>query len=411
MNLIIKIISVTLAYYLFGKLGSFFSIPPHAATVIWPASGLALAVLLVFGFRLWPGILLGALIFNFHHSTDISLQSLLLALAIATGSLLSALLGACLCKKYVRFPNALVETSDLLKILFYGGIIACVISATVGTSSLYLAGLLESDQFTQHWFIWWVGDFLGVISFAPLVMLVLTKADEKTSVSFHRKWVVCLSFFVVFAAVSTLFFLAKKYEERDRRAIFQQNVDDVSFEFEQQLLNYYGILIANERFMLSSDLVSSKDFEIFNKKFFEVYSGIHALGWNPLVNHEDKKTFETFIEQQGFENYEIHDLIAGKRQAITEPRDRYFPVAYVEPFPKLNPLMGFDIYGGDPNDDNLRLKSLNRAMATGKTVSTGRIYILPSRDKYGILIYHPVFENNNLNKLKGFVAQVLSLPM
>ena len=56
----------TAAYMAAARLGLALAMPPaYKATAVWPASGIALAALLLFGSRTWPGIFLGAFIANF----------------------------------------------------------------------------------------------------------------------------------------------------------------------------------------------------------------------------------------------------------------------------------------------------------------------------------------------------------
>jgi len=61
---LLQIVGVAAAYFVTGKLGTFLAIPPGYATAIWPPSGIALAGILIYGYRAWPGILLGSFLVN-----------------------------------------------------------------------------------------------------------------------------------------------------------------------------------------------------------------------------------------------------------------------------------------------------------------------------------------------------------
>ena len=52
------------AYFAAAKASLMLAIPPGYATAVWPPSGIALAALLLFGNRVWPGIWLGAALAN-----------------------------------------------------------------------------------------------------------------------------------------------------------------------------------------------------------------------------------------------------------------------------------------------------------------------------------------------------------
>src|SRR5262245_53071071 len=79
--------AIALGYFVAAKASLVFAIPPGYATAIWPPSGIALATLLLFGLRAWPGIWLGAALTNF--SVELSVPA---AASIATGN---ALEGVC----------------------------------------------------------------------------------------------------------------------------------------------------------------------------------------------------------------------------------------------------------------------------------------------------------------------------
>src|SRR5438034_215862 len=47
-------------YFISGKLALLLAIPPGYAAPIWPAAGLAIGCLLLFGERAWPGVIIGS---------------------------------------------------------------------------------------------------------------------------------------------------------------------------------------------------------------------------------------------------------------------------------------------------------------------------------------------------------------
>ena len=61
---LLAVFMLAVAYGVTGKLGLLLATPPGYATAIWPPSGLALAALLVWGYRVWPGIALGSFLIN-----------------------------------------------------------------------------------------------------------------------------------------------------------------------------------------------------------------------------------------------------------------------------------------------------------------------------------------------------------
>jgi hypothetical protein len=94
----IAIVALAAVYFGAGKLGLSWAYIHTSTSAVWPPAGIALAALLLWGYRLWPGIFLGAFLVN------ITTQgSLLTTLGIAAGNTLEALVGAW---AVVRFANS-----------------------------------------------------------------------------------------------------------------------------------------------------------------------------------------------------------------------------------------------------------------------------------------------------------------
>jgi integral membrane sensor domain MASE1 len=68
-----KLLLFASIYYLTGRLGLLLTIPPGQATAIWPASGIALAGILLLGPRYLPAVILGALGTSLYHPDIIDL--------------------------------------------------------------------------------------------------------------------------------------------------------------------------------------------------------------------------------------------------------------------------------------------------------------------------------------------------
>src|SRR5262245_12474444 len=109
-----------------GKLALLLAIPPGYATAIWPPSGIALAALLLFGARLWPGVWIGSFLINLTASLDpTSASSIARSVAIAggigAGSTLQAFAGVYLVRRLAGFPNPLDNGRSVHRFLLIGG--------------------------------------------------------------------------------------------------------------------------------------------------------------------------------------------------------------------------------------------------------------------------------------------------
>ena len=163
---LVKIAVVAVIYIALAKFGLRLAFTTEQVTTVWPPTGMALAVLLILGYRFWPGILIGAFIANIF--TD---ESWAVAAGIAIGNTLEALVGAYLLRRLIRFDFGFSRITDFLGLLVLSGVVSTTVSATIGTSSLALGNVIEGKDFGYTWLIWWVGDMMGAIVFAPLILV------------------------------------------------------------------------------------------------------------------------------------------------------------------------------------------------------------------------------------------------
>ena len=152
---------LTLVYFVTARLGLLFAVIDGVVTLFWPPSGIALAALLLFGRRLWPGILLGALFINLDAGLPLST-----ATGIAVGNTLAALLGVFLLRRGTGFNHHLRSQQDVLRLLIYGSVVSTMVSAANGAFWLtWPEGTIYGDFFSRTFLFWWMGDALGVVLF------------------------------------------------------------------------------------------------------------------------------------------------------------------------------------------------------------------------------------------------------
>lgn len=135
------------------------------ATLVWIPSGISLAALILWGYKVLPGIYLGAFTANI-----LSGAPMHVALFIALGNSFAALFATFLLNS-ANFRSSLERLKDALSLIFLGGLISPVISATFGTTTLILGNIIESEIFAQTWIAWWVGDMLGIFIITPLILI------------------------------------------------------------------------------------------------------------------------------------------------------------------------------------------------------------------------------------------------
>ncbi|WP_190216358.1 MASE1 domain-containing protein [Streptomyces griseosporeus] len=162
-------LAVAGAYYLAGRLGLVRELVVEGAvfTPVWPPSGVAVAALLYFGLRVWPGIALGVFLVMLSITTDLQPA----ALGTVFGST-AAPVCAFLMLRAVGFRPSLSRLRDGLALVFLGALGAMLISATAGAGLLVLTDKIASDDFWPVWLGWWVGDAMGVLIVTPTLILL-----------------------------------------------------------------------------------------------------------------------------------------------------------------------------------------------------------------------------------------------
>jgi PAS domain S-box-containing protein len=151
-------------YFVVAKLSLLAAIPPGYATSVWPPSGIALAAILLYGARTWPGIWIGAALVN------LTVQSsVVAAVTIGSGNAIEALVGAALIKRQMDVPRRFERGEDVFKFVVIAAA-ASTIAATIGTLAVATVSGLTGDRIATAWWTWWQGDTTGMIVIAPLIL-------------------------------------------------------------------------------------------------------------------------------------------------------------------------------------------------------------------------------------------------
>lgn len=172
--LIFQIALLTIIYLITSKFGQMLAIPPGLVTPLWPPSAVALASLLLLGYRVWPAIWLGSFIGNFNllFNPDHISSAFAAAFLIASGSSLAGLLGAYFFKRMAGGNNPTQNTYNVFIFIVFSSFLAYLISATVGSSSLLAFKFIPQGNFWTTWVTWWLGDSIGVITITPTIILM-----------------------------------------------------------------------------------------------------------------------------------------------------------------------------------------------------------------------------------------------
>lgn len=163
---VILLVGIAAVYYFAAKLGLRFAYINSSVTTIWPPAGIALAAIVLFGYRVWPAVLGAAFLANVTTTGHIPSS-----IGIAAGNTAEGLLAAYLVNRFARGGRVFDRVGDILRFTVLAALLSTTIAATIGVLSLAVGGLVSSAEAPRVWLTWWLGDAVGDIVVAPALIL------------------------------------------------------------------------------------------------------------------------------------------------------------------------------------------------------------------------------------------------
>ena len=201
-NLAFKIIVLAIVNFILGLLTIRTNIPSMIDTVVWLPAGISLAATLVWGYRVWPGIIFGSLAVQATVHLGLigggtSFFTLISSAFIGLGAVLQGCLGAYLILRFAGFPRSFNRIKDV-NILLLGGPVSCLAGGAFGAIASWFAGNTPVVSLVGNWLNWWVAETLGVLIILPLFSVWLS---ERQRISLKMRFFVILP--ICLAAVLT----------------------------------------------------------------------------------------------------------------------------------------------------------------------------------------------------------------
>ena len=375
-----QVLLVAAVYFVAGRVSLLLAVPPGYATALWPSAGIALAFVLFFGYRALPGVLLGSFLVNVGTSIDPSdvnsgALSVALAVGIAVGAAAQAAIGTFLVRRFAPSKSLLEDERSITVLLAYGGPVSCVFSATCGIATLYLGGVLDRSNALFNWSTWWVGDTIGVLIFAPLVLIWTA---YRTELPRRRQLLVSLPSLATFALVVCLFVYATEREQDRVTVEFTKQTDDLTRTIERDFRNYLDDLHAIESLYAGTQPATQAEFRVFAEHLLSRHAAIERVLWSPMVTDADRAQFEAI------------------------------PIPYIEPA-DTNAAVGIFKIASDPS----MLEDQLLALDTGKAIASSEIKLANSADPRFMVfvpIYSPGRPHHTIDErrenLRGYVVAV-----
>ncbi len=385
-------IGVAAAYLVAGKLGLLLAIPPGYATAVWPASGIALAAVLLFGGRVLPGILLGSFLVNIGVSFDggsaaAAARSVAMALGIGAGAALQAGASAWLVRRFVGYPTALDGERQVGLFLLLGGPAGCLVNATWSVTILAATGVVSPQAYTFNWGTWWIGDTIGALIFSPLILAWVGEPREHWR---PRRLALTLPLGLMFAIVVAFFVRASAWEQERVQRDFEERADAIGDALRTSLERYVDVLRSISDYYAASSEVRADEFGTFVAGPLQRFPGVQGVSWNPRIRGEDRELHEALLRREAGNQTRITERDARSRLIPAAARAEYVYVRHIEPLAANRAALGYDVLS-----DAARREALDFARDGGTPAATAPIELVQDeRREPAFLVFHPVYRRD-----------------
>lgn len=136
-------------YIVAAKLGLRVAFVHPSATPVWAPTGITLAAFLILGYRVWPVILVSAFLVNLTTAGSVATS-----IGIGVGNMLEGLVGAYLVNRFAGGRNACDHFGDIFKLAALAVLLSTTVSATIGATTLSVAGFAQWHAYGSIWFTW-----------------------------------------------------------------------------------------------------------------------------------------------------------------------------------------------------------------------------------------------------------------
>jgi signal transduction histidine kinase/CheY-like chemotaxis protein len=266
---------ITAAFFFLGLYGLIISPTASLFGAFWVPAGISLATTLLFGKRILPGIFfsnlsLSAWVFGFE-----DVAALLVGFAFGFCAVLSAWAASFLVKRSINFPNPLLDYKSILRFMFLGGPVSCLIPATLSIITLKLAGILTFIELPTNWFAWWLSDTLSVWVFAPLMLIGFS---EPRPIWSKRQLSVAIPMIATFTLVMLLFQFVRSIETEQHEKLFKDQTMTLSLALKNRIIADIHAINSVRSFFNGSQRVDDEEFSLFTKQSLSSYNEISSIG-------------------------------------------------------------------------------------------------------------------------------------
>jgi len=182
-----RVVMLIALYFLGGLVAKTTTFLSGSVALVWPPAGIALAAILLFGYRFWPGVALGAVLFSLMDGVPFGFFTL----GMAIGNTMGAIVCVFLLKRFIAFDNAMERTRDVTGYIGLACFLGTTVNAAFNVVSLAYSGTVAWDNLFPAILIWWVPNAMAALVVAPLIITWATPSATRWNASLIAEAVIC----------------------------------------------------------------------------------------------------------------------------------------------------------------------------------------------------------------------------
>jgi diguanylate cyclase (GGDEF)-like protein/PAS domain S-box-containing protein len=393
-------IGLAIVYFTAGFFTLTLSLPPSGANPLWAPAGIALAAVLIWGYRLLPGVFLGDFVVGYYMMGLSDTQALNLCLLFGVQAALQAGIGRYLLLRFQVLPSSLMSGWGIFKFFTLAALISTFVPALIVVLVEQYLGVLGHGSWLESLVLWWLGSALGIVVLTPVALILF--ADPQRLLQ-NRIVSFVIPMLLLFMVLVFVLHGARQSELERVSHRFDDNVKlahalvERRLEMHQSLLENMGAIFKN------SDEVTMEEFEAYANGFAEGKPEVlYPLGWIERVLDKDRADDES---RHGYKitEFDITDTVFFS----ASQRNSYYVSRYLQDSQEMSEPLALSLQteGVDICENK------HRRYACQQMSETGGSYLVPQVDNHSKplskqLFLHmlPVF--NTENEMLGMVYQL-----
>ncbi len=391
------------------------AIPPGFSTALYPAAGVALACVLMFGRRMLPAITIGSLAVNltiaFNDPAAVTPAAVLVPLATAFGATLQAFVAARWIGRRIAQPLTLSEPREIAAFLGINAA-SCFISPLTANLVIWQTGALATADIPFNIATWWIGDLLGVLIAAPILLTLMARPRDAWA---PRRFSVGLPLAIVTLLLAVGIRQLIQWNEERLQTTFDHDAANAAQALATQLQEPLQALEALNGVFIASEDVNADEMERATRAWLAT-GRLQAMTWTERVQRAALPAFEARVRAEpGMGRFKAFDR-RDASPASPPPEELgsdMMVVRYIEPRPGNEPALGVNVMSIPAA--RIAVEATSRSSRPAASAGFRLTQQPPNEDQLGVVIYQAVYDTpspppeQRHNALRGTVSVVLRL--